>query len=262
MPLAATAWPPPAPPRRRRTWLRVLLWLLLAAGVLVAAFLLWLASVLSGGLDDLLSGSGPDADDARVVEARERTQDSLDDDRDELVDGVVAPVLGRSAPVAHVSDGSCQTGQHNWKIDDPFDLSCTEVSAVVVVGDTAVFREQVLALHERLLAAGWRSGDEGSGVDRSSLEARIVEYWDARASFDREAYGPADLPSASYVREGRALEVEWAGPGQGRVFAPPLYDPVLTTPDGREVTGADVGRLVPSGAWGAALVLSETSFEE
>ncbi|MFP5218439.1 MAG: hypothetical protein ACLGIG_01700 [Actinomycetes bacterium] len=262
MPLAPTAWPPPAPPRRPRRWLRILLLALLTTGVVVAAGLLWLAAVLSGGIDDLLSFSRPSVDDARVVEARERTRAGLDEERAALVDDVVEPVLGTSAVVATGAGGHCEVGQHNWKVDDPFDLSCEELSAAVVVGDERAFREQVLAVHDRLAAAGWRPSYEHAGTDQSTLAARLRDYWDDRESLGREVYAPADLPSAEYVRNGQRLQVEWVGPAGDSSVAFPLFDIELTTPAGARVANDGAGLLMSSGGWGAALVLYDTSFQE
>ena len=240
----------------------MLLAALLMTGVLLAAGLLWLAAVFSGGLDDLLSAGRPEEGDARVVEVRERTRAALDEDRATLIDDVVEPTLGVGAVVATGGGGHCAVGQHNWKIDDPYDLSCTELSAAVVVGDEALFRHQVLALHQRLVAAGWSPPDGQAGADRSSLAARVRDSWDVRGSFGREGYGPADLPSAEYARNGQALRVEWMGPEGDSALAFRWFEVELRTPDGRRVSNDGAASLVPSGGWGAALVLEDTSFEE
>jgi hypothetical protein len=54
----------------------------------------------------------------------------------------------------------CSQGQHNWEINDPFDLQC-RTRVIVVLGSThaseATLRTQLRALDDQLAAHGWQS---------------------------------------------------------------------------------------------------------
>lgn len=232
--------PSPAPPpvrRRRGRWLRVLLWVLGTVAVTVAALVLWFAAMLSGGWDDLLSPGGPTEDDAEVVAAGEQSLEELADVR--------LPV----SPVAAVAQQqSCHAGQHNWKIDDEYDLSCVATRTTLSPGDVPAFREQALALHEQLVADGWTG-------DYAAVPAVLQDYWDVLSS-DR-AYSPGDLPSAQYVRGELRLEVRWLSAGGRFPSEPSLSGAAYTAPDGAPV---DPRGLVSAEQYAVSLAVSTESF--
>jgi hypothetical protein len=254
-----------APPPVRHglpTWLKVLLWTGAAVGALVAAGLLWLAAVLSGGFDDLLSGPGPSPDDRRVVDARQRSEAALQVQSSELT----AAVAADGPELLSGTAGSCREGQHNWKIDDPFDLVCSQVHVTAVpMGSLGTFREQALATHDRLLAAGWQpDGGPTTGelAERSSIAWVVGEYWDHRATFYDDGYDPSDLPTAGYVREDLALSVQWLTPSSTRLDVYPADGLVLTGGDGHRVAPEAASGLLPDGHHAAVLVLRQEYFHE
>jgi hypothetical protein len=249
--MTTTATPPPPVRRRWPLWARLLLWTAGVVTALLGAAALWLAAVFSGGLDNLLSLPGPSEDEARVVRAQQQAEAALRSDSDTLL-RVVAPALG-SVPLATGSGSTCHEGQHNWKIDDPYDLQCHQMHvAVVPGGDVAGFRATALSLHAQLVADGWEPGD---GYGASSVEDVLVEYWDLRVLEGRAS--PAALPGGSYSRDGRELTVDWVAASSSHYGWP-----VLATSDGRDVPSTEVNRLVEPGTWAAALVLRTEYFYE
>src|SRR5699024_6617248 len=63
--------------------------------------------------------SGPSADEVRRqhrAEAEQATQHLMDQ---------MEPLVGVGTPVGSAVRDSCETGQHNWKVDDAFDVRCT-----------------------------------------------------------------------------------------------------------------------------------------
>jgi hypothetical protein len=259
--MTTTVLPPPVPSRRRRrlpTWAKVLLWLATSVVVVVGAGLLWFAAMLSGGFDDLFSLPGPEEGDRTVVQARAAEVERLQSDSRVLVTGVASPVLGPD-PVATGTTGSCRVGQHNWKIDDSFDLLCTDAHlAVVRGGDTAAFRGRAVALHERLLAEGWEPASHSPGLpERSSIAWVLSEYWDP--SDGRTS--PSRLPAADYVRGRDGLTLEWLAAGDGDAGGYLAGDALLTTTDGSTLPAGRAGLLVPGSTWAVSLVLHTTSFQ-
>lgn len=231
---------PGSPPRRRR-WLRVLLWALALTATLVTAAFVWLAAMLAGGLDDLLSPEGPTQDDAVVVQSGERAQRAL-----------AAEPLPVAPAVAVAEQRRCEEGQHNWKIDTDYDLSCVAFRTTVSPGGgLPAFRTEALALHQRLVAEGWT----GQDLD---LPLVVTAYWDRRATF-RAGYSPADLPTAGYVRGGVRLEVSFLAGDEG--LSPPVAEaePVFTGADGRPIQPT---ALVADGEYAVLLALSTEHFRE
>lgn len=211
MTLTALPAPPAAPRRRHPLWLRILLWSLVLTAGIFAAGLLWLVVVFSGGLDDLLDVRQPSPDDRRVVEARERSEQRLAEEL-EAITG--------TAPSA--ADSECVEGQHNWKIDDPYDLLCTQSTGGTLRLGARGHEDEaaLLRLHDRLVADGWQySGHEAGQEDRSSLARMVPEY------------GASSFPAASYRRDGVELVVEPTHRG----LAPPYGWPgaVAPVPEGQ-----------------------------
>ena len=134
------------------TWLR---WILGISGgliVLGVLFTILLVASLSGGFDNLLDIRRPSADDDRVVRAGEEATDELSGIAQRLVPTVVGP---DAAPRGTSTGHECDEGQHNWKIDDDYDLRCTarHISAFTVLEGS--LSAQVDAMHRALTQDGW-----------------------------------------------------------------------------------------------------------
>lgn len=207
--MTLTVTPAPArPPVLRRRWVRVLLWTAGTVTALVAALFLWFAAMLSGGFDDLLSPGGPVETDREVVEAGAQAREEL----------AAVPLPVTTAAVAE--EQQCEVGEHNWKIDDDFDLSCVTTRTTLSPVPAPVFREQALALHEELVRDGWTS-------EYGDIPSVIREYWDVLAA--EGDYAPGDLPSTTYARGELRLEVRWLSAG-GRYPAEPAPGADLVSP--------------------------------
>ncbi len=221
---------------------RVVLWVvgvLVALLVALGVFVLWLVAAVSGGLDDVFSGGGPAAEDAQVVAAGERAADSLETGGRRLGGRVAAPALAAGSAVvgSAASSPDCRTGQHNFKIDDDFDLVChrshrtvvavpqsvplaapgsvrvvplpvpgsdlpdgTGADGAALLGDS--FPAEMGALDAGLRAAGWEPRDP------MTMDQVLLGYWVPLAGQPRDSgtiggdgiYSAGDLPSAEYVR--------------------------------------------------------------
>lgn len=245
-------------PRGLPGWGRVLLGVIGLLVLLAVGAVVWFVAMLSGGVDDLFSGPGPAEDDARVVAARDASEPALDAALEE-----VRALAGTGAPAATRSRWSCAVGQHNWKIDDPYDLSCRREDAVVVAGGpTATFRADMLALHDALVAAGWES-------TWSPLTDVVEEYWDGpdpgSTADDGGPTYPQGLPAASYTRAGVTVEIEWLQPERVRETGiPDAYAeswPWLS-PEGGPLAAATLAAALPADSYGLWLTASTTYFEE
>lgn len=86
------------------------------------------------------------------------------------------------------------------------------------------------------------------GVD---LRTVVTDYWDDRATYPRagfpQGYGPAELPTAQYERDGRTLTVSWLADGRSGL----REDDLQWTPSGPQPA---------PGRYTAVLVLAEESF--
>ncbi|WP_199424733.1 hypothetical protein [Actinotalea solisilvae] len=256
MPAPAPAPHPAAaevPARRRRLprWATVVIGVVVALLALLVGAVVWFLAMLSGGLDDLLGPRGPSAEDARVVEAREEHAGLL-------VAALEDVVAGRTV-IASTDDSSCQEGQHNWKIDDPFDLRCTQREvALVEGGDPDGFRADMEALDAALVAAGWEA-------DWSSMDEVLTSYWDQRDEIldHNPGWGyPARMPSAGYVRDGVGLSVSWVQPGQDSAVGTEFRDEVRwTLASGERVPPSVLPSRLADGRYATALSVSGTYFE-
>lgn len=65
---------------------------------------------------------------------------------------------------------SCRTGQHNWKIDDPYDVACSVTAHRAFLVDGADFRQAAQDVHGSL--PGCPTGGESDG------ERVLRDYWD------------------------------------------------------------------------------------
>ena len=259
--MTLTALPAQPAPPRMPLWTKVTLVVLAAVLVPSGALVMWFLVAFSGGLDDLI-GSTPEPDDARVVEAREHGEQHVSGELADVVPAASA-ALGGSTQLGQATGDECVVGQHNWKIDDDFDLYCTHGRGVVLRGDPARFREDALALHAALVADGWVAGSGTSDMTvPSGIPRAVTEYWDARADFPGEVYSPADLPSADYVRGSSRLLVQWVEAGADTSVGHPLYESTWESTTGRTVAPRDAGQLVPSGDYGTTLVVSTEYFRD
>lgn len=241
--------------RRLPQWARVLLWVAGALLLGAVAVVVWFVAMLSGGLDDLLGGPGPREDDARVVEAGEVARAKLAAEADDLLG-----LTGGGEPVATAEASRCQEGQHNWKIDDPYDLSCSrDHTAIVVGGPATTFREDMVDLDAALVRAGW--------VPASSSIPEVLEgYWDGRDSILEGNPGwtyPHRMPSAGYTRDDMGLSVDWLEAASlADDDSLDRSDLRWVTPAGDRVDSDDVAALLPTEGYGIRLRLSTGYFEE
>jgi len=144
----------------------------------------------------------PSASDVEAARATATTSTRAEIDR--VTGSVVSPALVRPALVASGNKDLCDFGRHNWKVNDSYDLACSQDRDTVVGFDVETFRAQAVALHAALVADGWVESE-------MHLDRVVSEYWDARASFGNPLYGVSDLPAASYTRADRRqlITVAW-----------------------------------------------------
>lgn len=260
--------PRPARPRRwLGRWWPLVLTLVLAPFVALAVWAALVVVAFSGGVDELFRGDPPREDDPEVVAARQQASVDLAADTDAVADGTALPALPAGA--ARLGGGEvhpeCWEGQHNWKIDDDYDLIChLERIEVFTVPQRDGFRADMVALDDELRAAGWTS-------THSPMDSVLDDYGDdLAASSSREpGTGPTarsghsmdDLPQARYTRTSGAwsygLVVGWAergSPGHTITYRDERAD--LRDADGRAVHTGDLLRAVPQ--QGYAVVLTES----
>lgn len=235
---------------------RVLLWAAGAICGVLALAVLWFAAMMSGGFDDLLSGEGPKATDKKVVAALDKAHTV---NRQELDDLLQHARFLQAGPDATAAAQRCETGQHNWKTDDAYDLSCTVTDAVLVTAGTAALHDQMLALDASLT-----SDPRWAGQQSMPLSRVVREYWDARGRFPA-GYTPASLPTARYDdrASGSSLQLRWVVAG-GRLDLGSFADQVSwRDPNGIAMTAQEVSRLVPGGdRYGLVVELSRIGFED
>lgn len=218
-----------------------------------------------GGLDELLRGDGPQPTDPEVVAARAEASESLGQDVGLLVVATVVPSVPSATPVGEGEiSPPCDVGQHNWKIDDDYDLRCGLQSVgVVAVPSTATFRGDMVALDEALRAAGWSPSFQ-------PIPDVLTGYWDTMGGEPRYSesgdgsYGVADLPSAGYVNEvdgsNRSLTVDWVEPGSPVADMAGYGDYFTFTEGGRDATPQQILASVPEGGYAVVLRASEEYF--
>jgi hypothetical protein len=254
--------------------------LLLAVGGVLALFGLLVALVIAslvGAFESLLGGGDPPRpEDARVVAARERASEPLAQDV-ERVTTVAGPALGPGA--ATLGGGEvrpyCVEGQHNWKIDDDFDLICDlEHVELVAVRDKDSFRATMTALDAALVADGW------SPYSQFGMDRVLEDYWDpygtteppepgTRPSMPNypDGYSMDDLPDARYTKdvagETRTLVVGWAErrspPAQVTVYD---TEADLRDATGRTATPADLVAAVPADGYAVVVTVAVEYFHE
>jgi hypothetical protein len=187
-----------------------------ALGIVGLGAFVWVT--FSGGLDDALPRRRPTERSTEVVKARAEAAETTRAAVTAIVEGPVREALGAALrqPATlgpPTTKDECTEGQHNYQVDDPYDLRCTMQATVVAVAARDGFRDHMLRLHDRLGAAGWQPSPSQDGIPEA-----ILEYWDAHnGSFpgspsQDDMYTPVDLPMEQYRREDDGsvrLEVKW-----------------------------------------------------
>ena len=122
-----TTWYAAAAPRRRVPfWAKAVLTVVAVACLAAALFVGAVVVSFSGGLDDVLDVRKPTRDSEHVVRAGEASVAALPG----RLSSVTAGLPGATGIT--FADGGCTEGQHNWKIDDSFDIDCTASLGEVV----------------------------------------------------------------------------------------------------------------------------------
>lgn len=140
--------------------------LLFLVGAGVLALLVLYASV-SGGWDDAFRPKKTESS-GDVREARERAGPELESGL-EFVQHAVRTAFGSSLVRndAGPPTSDCDEGQHNWKIDDEYDLRCDLVTVVDVRVAGSISPAGLTVLHRALVERGWTA--VGGGIAESRL---------------------------------------------------------------------------------------------
>jgi hypothetical protein len=223
--------------RRLPTWAKVLIAVgsvLVLAPLAAAAVFVW---SFSGGWDGIRPQ--PEADDRRVVQAREASGAELDRLTAATVGLLGAPELARART------DECQVGQNNWKVHEGYKLRCERTDVVVLAApsnDVALIAQDVDA---RLRAGAlvpsydggglWEPGEEGGGLRTTGgTVAADGRYRPAEASSD-EGTGTVTVS----VRTGTG-SVDRTTIHSARASTPPSREtPTRAGSAGRTRPGAD-----------------------
>jgi hypothetical protein len=255
-----------APTRRRLPrWAKFLLWAAAALAAVFAAGVLWFMAMISGGFDDLFNSAGPFEGDTRVVVARDRTHQINDAELRQIVEGPVRAATGtRPSIVATARSNWCETGQHDWKRDDSYDLRCGLGDAVLIVGDKDSFREDMVTLHDALITDGTWTPDS-----HLTLPSVMTDYWDERVNMTRNRSRPytvTDLPPVTYAGVGHAtrLSFDWSDGAAPSVRLPSFTDSVQwQTPAGLPLMPVEVDALITDPQrYGLVIELERDYFDE
>ncbi len=145
---------------QRTTRQRVLTWFLITLGIItlgIVALITFVVIQLGGGVKWVFT-SAPNATDQRVVNANA----AGNAERDRLVTDLqpAGARAGLTRVTATTPNLGCREGQHNWKINDDYDLECS-TNVTLVLGSThpseSVLRGQLLVFHDQLAAHEWQS---------------------------------------------------------------------------------------------------------
>lgn len=183
--------------------------LLLAGAAVVASF----AVQFSGGWDDVLDPSTTQPGDPEVVAARQSAAATVDAEVTRVSRQVVEPAMATArvalpavtgppaAPGTQETDGGdrvtgsyCAIGQHNWKRDDPYDVSCREVRREVLAGRADTIAGDLRAVHEALLADGYAPVGDGLPEELARIPVPAPTGGGTAAS---EPSSPAEVPYLS-----------------------------------------------------------------
>ncbi|GAB3623284.1 hypothetical protein GCM10027418_13660 [Mariniluteicoccus endophyticus] len=150
----------------------------------------------------------------KVAQAREQATADLVRRIDDLGAGW-APA--GEASISH----RCEQGQHNWKIDDPWDNRCS-VTVSKVFGVHSDYPGVVDSLSPKVDAQGWAPGGQWSLRD---IKTNYYDRWynspKPPGAFP-EGYPLSGMPGASYERDNHRerMEISVAGDGEPK---PPEY---------------------------------------
>ena len=162
------------------TWPKTLL---VVVGVPVAALMLfvgWVWVSFSGGLDDVLDYGHPQEGDEDVVAAERRAREDIDGATADVEASLRRALAPATADVVGggLEKPDCRQGQHNFKIDDEFDLLC-ELTSVQVVSAPAApdVPGAEVAVDEALRSAGWISAGPGGDLRRYTGDLPPRRYY-------------------------------------------------------------------------------------
>jgi hypothetical protein len=213
----------------------------------VAAAVLWFVAMMSGGFDDLFDWHHPTRSSPEVVRARDAAVPRIAQSAD-AVAGQLARASGLQISTVTGTAEWCDEGQHNFKIDNDYDLLCTAATAVLLTGPSDRARTQVDALLTALAAAGYRPRYPNAALNLVGLH-------------DRSASDSDIGPGGRYARGGSDLGIELVA------FDSPSYRLDSTGGDLRlRRDGAPLppgvvpAQLLPAGRYGVWLTVSETYF--
>ncbi len=145
---------------QRTTRQRVLKWFLITVGITtlgIVALVIFVVIQLGGGVRWMFA-SAPKATDQNVVAAN--TAGGAQ--RDRLVADLqsAGATAGLTRVTATTPNLGCSEGQHNWKINNDYDLECS-TNVRLILGSAhpseSALRAQLLALHDQLVAHGWQT---------------------------------------------------------------------------------------------------------
>lgn len=202
-------------PLQRRTK-KILIGTAVVLVLAVGAPLAWVAISFSGGVDEIFRRSiDPRGD--RVQTARRAAQAQVLEGTDRLL---MTADLRLQAGRRRTLD-ACERGEHNFKIDDDFDLSCAMASRTSVV---VPFDERDSArgrLEAAARTAGWTSAGRGfQGVQRFERAAAARRGGTARLEI---AFPPNDGSEPYLGVSGDAFSRDdasqpWTPPAEGQAI--------------------------------------------
>ncbi|MGN6578355.1 MAG: hypothetical protein ACTHKG_21980 [Nocardioides sp.] len=248
-------------------WWKVLL---LAAAGLLALFLMLVGLAFASlvGAFDSLGGDPPREGDPEVVAARQESATALQQQAALLTQSAVLPGLPPGS--ALLAQGEvvppCQEGQHNWKINDDFDLVCSQSRReVVTVPDQVSFRADMVRLDESLRAQGWRPAFQ-------PIPDVLTGYWDELAGRSGmggtpdHVYTMADLPPAGYTRSvqgrPRTLTVSWVEHNSRGTDLTNYVTSSRFSVAGKQVEPDEVVAAVPAKGYAVVVSVSEEYFDK
>jgi hypothetical protein len=254
-------------PRRGLRWWQVLL--LAAAGLLVLFLVLAGLALLSiFGVLDSLGGDPPREGDPEVVAARQESGAALEQEAALVTQSVVLPSLPPGSQLLARGEvvPPCQVGQHNWKINDDFDLACSQSRREVVAApDQASFRADMMDLDEALRAQGWRPAFQ-------PIPDVLTGYWDKLAGEQwtngttGDVYSMADMPPAGYTKQvvgrPRSLAVSWVEHGSRSTALTDFVTSSRFTADGHEATPESITESVPVDGYAVVVSVGEEYFDK
>jgi hypothetical protein len=225
-------------------------WLLGVAGIvtlLLSALALLLAASMSGGFDNLLDFRKPDADDRRVVRAGEAALEELAEDGAALAASMAQAEPSLGSALGGTGATVCDVGQHNWKIDDDYDLRCTARHVVAFAPAGQSSGEQLARVGEQLSSAGWNP----------------VYPPRAPASVDGAQLRVGGQQVADYTRSDERLSIRLVG-AKGFYAGDTRYTelPPLRGRDGTELPVADLPARTPPGHYTLVIEIERPYFEE